>query len=89
MMARKQANMLMIFLVAELLIGALVGYFTRQETAEIKFGPVSAEVRSNQVARSSGPVTSSQVERIAIITLIGDVTGLGLGFAMKSSRIKV
>jgi S1-C subfamily serine protease len=46
-------------------------------------------LRGNQFARSGSPVTSSQVEHIAIITLIGDVTGLGLGFAIKSSRIKV
>jgi hypothetical protein len=89
MMARKQANMLMAFLVAGLLISALARYLTRQKTADIKFGPVSVEVRGNQVARSGSPVTSSQVEHIAIITLIGDVTGLGLGFAIKSSRIKV
>jgi hypothetical protein len=89
MTAHKQANMLVAFLVVGLLIGALAGYLTRQETAEIKFGPVSVEVRGNQVARSGSPVTSSQVEHIAIITLIGGVTELGLGFAIKSGGIEV
>ena len=89
MAARKQSNALVAFLVVGLLIGALAGYLTRPETAEIKLGPVSVEVRGNQVARGGGPVTSGQVEHIAIITLIGGVIGLGLGFAIKSGRIKV
>jgi hypothetical protein len=89
MTARNQSNTLVAFLVAGLLIGALAGYLTRPETAEIKLGPVSVEVRGNQVARGGGPVTSGQVEHIAIITLIGGVIGLGLGFAIKSGRIKV
>jgi hypothetical protein len=89
MMARKEANMLIAFLVVALLIGALAGYLTRQETVEIKFGPVSVELRGNQVTRSGSPLTSSQVEQIAIIALIGGPIGLGLGFASKSGRIKV
>jgi hypothetical protein len=89
MAARNQSNTLVAFLVVGLLIGALAGYLTRPETAEIKLGPVSVEVRGNQVARGGGPVTSGQVEHIAIITLIGGVIGLGLGFAIKSGRIKV
>ena len=89
MTARNQSNTLVAFLVAGLLIGALAGYLTRPETAEIKFGPVSVEVRGNQVARGSGPVTSGQVEHIAIITLIGGVIGLGFGYAIKSGKFKV
>ena len=89
MAARKQSNTLVAFLVVGLLIGALAGYLTRPETAEIKFGPVSVEVRGNQVAHGGGPVTSGQVEHIAIITLIGGVIGLGFGYAVKSGKIKV
>ncbi len=82
-------NSLVVFLLIGLAIGALVGYVTRPETAEIKFGPISVEVRGNNVARGDGgPLTSSQVQHIAIITLIGGLIGLGLGFAMKSGRIK-
>jgi len=69
-------------MVVGLLIGALAGYVTRPESAEIKFGPLSIEVKGNEVARGNGPLTSSQVQHIAIITMIGGVIGLGLGFAV-------
>jgi hypothetical protein len=82
-------NILVAFLVAGLLIGALAGYLTRPESAEIRFGPLSVEVRGNQVAKGNGPLTSDQVQHISIITLIGGLIGLGLGFAIKSGRIKI
>ena len=72
---------LIAFTVVGLLIGALAGYMTRPESAEIKFGPLSIEVKGNQVARDNGPLTSSQVQHIAIIAAIGGVIGLVLGFA--------
>jgi uncharacterized membrane protein YeaQ/YmgE (transglycosylase-associated protein family) len=74
------------FLVVGLLIGALAGYLTRPESAEIKLGPLSIEVKGNQIAHDNGPLTSSQVQHIAIITLIGGVIGLGVGFAAGRSR---
>ena len=77
---------LVAFLVVGLLIGALSGYLTRPESAEIKLGPLSIEVKGNQVAHDNGPLTSSQVQHIAIITLIGGVIGLGVGFAAGRSR---
>jgi hypothetical protein len=72
--------------VVGLLIGALAGYVTRPESAEIKLGPLSIEVKGNEVARGNGPLTSSQVQHIAIITLIGGVIGLGVGFASGRRR---
>ena len=77
---------LVVFLVVGLLIGALSGYVTRPESTEIKLGPLSIEVKGNQVAHDNGPLTSSQVQHIAIITLIGGVIGLGVGFAAGKSR---
>jgi hypothetical protein len=77
---------LIAFLVIGLLIGALSGYLTRPESTEIKLGPLSIEVKGNQVAHDNGPLTSSQVQHIAIITLIGGVIGLGVGFAAGKSR---
>ncbi len=74
------------FLVVGLLIGALAGYVTRPESAEIKLGPLSIEVKGNQVAHDNGPLTSSQVQHIAILTLIGGVIGLGVGFAVGKNR---
>jgi hypothetical protein len=77
---------LVVFLAIGLLAGALVGYLTRPESAEIKLGPVSIEVRGDKAARGGGPLTSSQVQHIAIITLIGGVIGLGAGFAIGKRR---
>jgi hypothetical protein len=77
---------LVAFLVVGLLIGALSGYLTRPESTEIKLGPLSIEVKGNQIAHDNGPLTSSQVQHIAIITLIGGVIGLGVGFAAGRSR---
>jgi uncharacterized membrane protein YeaQ/YmgE (transglycosylase-associated protein family) len=77
---------LLAFLVVGLLIGALAGYVTRPESAEIKLGPLSIEVKGNQVAHDNGPLTSSQVQHIAIMTLIGGVIGLGVGFAVGKNR---
>ena len=77
---------LVAFLIVGLLIGALSGYLTRPESTEIKLGPLSIEVKGNQVAHDNGPLTSSQVQHIAIITVIGGVIGLGVGFAAGKSR---
>jgi len=88
-MARQRSNPLVAFLVVGLLIGVLAGYLTRPETAEIRLGPISIEVRGDNVARGGGELTSSQVQHIAIVTLIGGIIGLGLGFAVKSGKIKV
>ncbi len=75
-----QSN-LITFLLVGLVIGGLAGYLTRPESTEIKLGPLSVEVRSNEVAHGGGPLTSSQVQHIAILTAIGGVIALGAGFA--------
>jgi hypothetical protein len=43
-------------------------------------------VRNNERARGGGPLTSNQVQHIAIITVIGGAIGLGLGFALGKGR---
>jgi uncharacterized membrane protein YeaQ/YmgE (transglycosylase-associated protein family) len=87
--ARRKSNPLVVFLVVGLLIGALAGYLTRPDAAEIHFGPINIEVRGNNVAHGNGELTSSQVQHIALVTLIGGLIGLGFGFAIKSGKIKV
>ncbi len=72
---------LITFMVIGLVIGGFTGYLTRPESTEIKLGPLSVEVRSNEVAHGGGPLTSSQVQHIAILTAIGGIIGLGIGFA--------
>jgi hypothetical protein len=77
---------LIAFLLIGLAIGALAGYMTRpEEAAEIKLGPLNIEVRTNERARG-GPLTSSQVQHIAILTAIGGAIGLGVGFALGKRR---
>jgi uncharacterized membrane protein YeaQ/YmgE (transglycosylase-associated protein family) len=75
-----QSN-LITFLLVGLVIGGLAGYLTRPESTEIKLGPLSLEVRSNEVAHGGGPLTSSQVQHIAILTAVGGIIGLVAGFA--------
>jgi hypothetical protein len=70
-----------IFLLGGLIIGALVGYLTRPEAAEIRLGPLSIEVQGNRPAEGGGPLTSGQWQHIAIFTVIGGIIGLGAGFA--------
>jgi hypothetical protein len=77
---------LIAFLLVGLAIGALSGYMTRPESTEIKLGPLSVEVRGNEVAHGGGPLTSSQVQHIAILTAIGGIIGLGVGFAAGKRR---
>jgi hypothetical protein len=87
--ARKKSNVVGAFLVIGLIVGALAGYVTRPESAEIQLGPLKLEVRGNQVARGDGPLTSGQTQHILLVTLIGGLIGLGLGFAIKSGKLKV
>ena len=77
---------LLAFLLIGLVIGALAGYMTRpEETAEIRLGPLSVEVRNDERARG-GPLSSKQVQHIAIMTAIGGIIALGVGFAVDKRR---
>jgi membrane associated rhomboid family serine protease len=77
---------LVAFLLIGLVIGGLSGSMTRPETTEIKLGPLSLEVRSDERARGGGPLTSSQVQHIAIMAALGGVIGLAVGFAVGKRR---
>jgi hypothetical protein len=75
-------NLKVIFLLGGLIIGALAGYVTRPEAAEIKLGPLSIEVQGDKRAEGGGSLTSGQWQHIAIFTVIGGIIGLGAGFAV-------
>lgn len=77
---------LIAFLLIGLVVGGLAGYLTRPESTEFKLGPLSFEVRSDEVARGRGPLTSSQVQHIAILTALGGIIGLAVGFAVEKRR---
>ncbi len=57
---------LIAFLLIGLVIGSLAGYMTRpEETAEIRLGPLSVEVRNNERARAAArsPASRSSISR--------------------------
>ena len=85
---QRRSNAMVAFLVIGLLIGAFAGYMTRPESAEIRIGPLQIEVTGKGIASRNGELTSSQVQHIAIITLIGGLIGLGFGYAVDRGKLK-
>jgi hypothetical protein len=81
-------NLKVILLVLGVVIGGVVGYATRPETAEIRIGKLNIEITGKGIGRHDGSLTSDQWKHIAIFSLIGGAIGLGLGFAMQRGRIK-
>jgi hypothetical protein len=76
------------FLLIGLIVGAIAGYLTRPESAEIRIGPLQVEITGKGIARDGGSLTSSQVQHIALLALIGGAIGLGLGYAAERGRLK-
>jgi len=75
-------NTKVILLVIGLLVGSLIGYVTRPESADIKVGPIELNVQTDQTAAPGDAVTSSGWQHIGIFAVIGALVGLGAGFAM-------
>jgi F0F1-type ATP synthase assembly protein I len=80
---RAMPQRLIVLLVIGVVVGGLVGYLTRPESAEIKLGPLSIEVNGHRAASDGGPLTSSQSQHIAIFAVIGGLVGFGIGFVSK------
>ena len=86
----RQSNAMVVFLVIGVLVGALVGYATRPESAEIRIGPLNIEITGKGISsHREKELTSSQVQHIALLTLIGGAIGLGFGFAVERGKIKL
>jgi hypothetical protein len=75
-------NTRVVLLVVGLLIGGLVGFLTRPQSAEVKLGPISLNVQTDQTADPGDKVTSSQWQRIGIFAVIGALVGVGAGFVV-------
>ncbi len=86
---KKQANPMVVFLAIGTFVGAIAGYLTRPESAEIRLGPVNLELTGNQVAHDGGPLTGSQLRYIAMVTAIGGVLGLALGYGVKGGKFRI
>jgi hypothetical protein len=80
----RQSNPLVVFLLIGLIMGGLAGYLTRPETAEIRIGPLSLEVRGKNIPHDDGgELTSGQAEHIACFDR------RGFGFALQRGMIKL
>ena len=75
-------------LVLGVIIGGVIGYATRPETAEIRIGKLNIEITGKGMGPRDGTLTSEQSKHIAIFALIGGLLGLGLGFAVERGNIK-
>ena len=81
------SNAKVALLLLGLIAGAVVGYATRPESAEIKIGGTSIEFSDNKVsAGSSSSLTSGQGQHIALYAVIGGVIGLLAGIAADRRR---
>ncbi|MGB2730694.1 MAG: hypothetical protein WBC24_08050 [Methylovirgula sp.] len=81
-------NSRVLFLVIGLVLGAIVGYVTRPEAAELKIGPFSVEVQGNHPASSSdtGSLTTGQLQHIGVYTVAGGALGALAGFLAGGRR---
>ena len=69
-----------------LLVGAVAGYLTRPETAEIRLGGTTIEFQNNQVSAGSSGIAGGQSRHILLYTLAGGIIGLLAGFAVDRRR---
>ncbi len=84
-----RANAMVAYAVIGLLIGALAGYLTRPESTEIRIGPVQIEVTGKGIARDGGgSLTSSQMQHVLLIALIGGLIGVGIGYAVDRGKFR-
>lgn len=70
-------NSRVLFLIVGLVLGAVVGYLTRPEEAQVNLGPLHVQVQGDRAAgaQDEGPLTNGQITHIAIYTLAGGVLG--------------
>jgi hypothetical protein len=74
----KNMNSKITLLLVGLVVGGLIGYLTRPESAEIRIGPMSVQITGPGPAQS-GPLTSDQMQHITLIAVLGALVGFGLG----------
>lgn len=74
----KNMNTKITLLLVGLVVGGLIGYLTRPESAEIRIGPMSVQITGPGPAQS-GPLTSDQMQHITLLAVLGALVGIGLG----------
>lgn len=79
-------NIKVVCLFLGLVAGALTGYVTRPESAQIKLPGVNIEVTGTGTASGGGELTSGQMQHIGIFAVIGAIIGLGVGLMAGRGR---
>jgi hypothetical protein len=74
-----------LLLVLGLVAGALTGYVTRPQSAEINLPGLNIQI-TGEGAAENGELTSDQWQHIGIYSLIGGVIGFALGFVAGGRR---
>jgi hypothetical protein len=75
-----------VLLLIGVLVGGLIGYLSRPESAEIKIGPLNIQVTGPGPARGGGELTTPQLQHIGLIALIGAAVGFGVGFVVERRK---
>ncbi len=78
----RNMNTKIVLLLLGLVVGGIIGYLTRPESAEIRIGPMNIQITGPGPARG-GPLTSDQMQHITLIAVLGAVVGFGLGFVVE------
>ena len=83
-------NTRVLFLIIGLGLGALVGWLTRPEAAEIKLGPMSIEVQGDHAAGAHDTGRSDQQPNSAYCryAVAGGVLGALAGCSSRGARIE-
>lgn len=69
------------------LVGGLIGYLSRPESADIKIGPLNIQITGPGTAQGGGEFTTPQLQHIGLIALIGAAVGFGVGFAVERRKV--
>jgi hypothetical protein len=69
------------------LVGGLIGYLSRPESAEIKLGPLNIQITGPGAAGGGGELTTPQLQHIGLIALIGAALGFGVGFVVERRKV--
>ena len=83
----RNMNTKIVLLLLGLVVGGIIGYLTRPRSAEIRIGPMNIQITGPGPAQG-GPLTSDQMQHIALLAVLGAVVGFGLGIVVERGRLR-
>ncbi len=83
----RNMNTKVVLLLVGLVVGGIVGYLTRPGTTEIQIGPINIQVTGPGPAQG-GPLTSGQIQHIALLAILGAVIGFGIGYVVERGGLR-